>query len=67
MIEKFSDKKMHKLIFDETPYKFYYVKLKSSPSIKNLCFDEGENRERIYKGEMDLEFVCPTPYAFSRT
>lgn len=66
IIETFSDKKLHKLIFDETPYKVYYAKLKQSPIMKKICFDEGESRERIYKGEMDLEFTCHTPYAYAR-
>lgn len=66
IIETFSDKKLHKLIFDETPYKVYYAKLKQNPTIKKICFDEGEGRERIYKGELDLDFVCYTPYAYAR-
>ena len=52
LAEIFSDKKLHKLWFDETPYKAHYVKLKTSPVFKNLCFDEGEGRERIYRGEL---------------
>ena len=64
LAETFSDKKLHKLWFDETPYKAYYVKLKQSPVFKNLCFDEnyisnGEEKiKRKYRGEMDLEFTC---------
>jgi hypothetical protein len=34
--------------------------------MKNLCFDEGEGRERIYRGEMDLDFVCYPSYALAR-
>ena len=72
LAETFSDKKMHKLWFDETPYKAYYVKLKQSPTFKNLCFDEyyeedGERKaKRIYRGEMDLEFVCYSVWAEAR-
>lgn len=58
LAEIFSDKKLHKLWFDETPYKVHYVKLKQSPIFKNICFDEGEGKRRIYRGEMDLEFTC---------
>lgn len=64
LAETFSDKKLHKLWFDETPYKAYYVKLKQSPVFKNLCFDENyisdgeEKNRRKYRGEMDLEFTC---------
>ena len=66
MIKKFSAKKISKLWFDEEPYKVYYVKLKTVPVIKKLCFDEGEGRERIYRGEMDLDFVCYPSYALAR-
>ena len=64
LAETFSDKKLHKLWFDETPYKAYYVKLKQTPLFKNLCFDEvclNDEKEEIirkYRGEMDLEFTC---------
>jgi hypothetical protein len=34
--------------------------------MKKICFDEGDGRERIYKGEMDLEFVSYSPYAYAR-
>lgn len=66
LAETFSDKKLHKLWFDETPYKAHYVKLKQSPIFKNICFDEGENRERIYRGEMDLEFTCYPSFGEAR-
>lgn len=65
LVCKFSDKKLHKLWFDETPYKVHYVKIKQSPSFKNLCFEE-ENNKRVYKGEMDLEFICYPAYALAR-
>lgn len=64
--ETFSDKKLHRFCFDENPYKIYYVKLKQNPTIKNLCFDEGTGRERIYRGEMELEFVCYPSFAVAR-
>ena len=38
----FGDKKIHTLIFDETPYKVYKVKATGSPSLKYICFDEVE-------------------------
>ena len=66
LAEIFSDKKLHKLWFDETPYKAYYVKLKTSPVFKNLCFDEGKGRERIYRGELELEFACYPTWAEAR-
>lgn len=51
------------LIFDETPFKKYRVKMQSPPQIKYLAFNEGEGKERIYKGEVTLNFISYTPYA----
>ena len=39
MKRRFGDRKLHKLIFDETPYKYYWVKCSSSPTFKMLAFD----------------------------
>jgi phage-related protein len=47
----FGDKKIHDLIFDEAPYKAYRAKVTGSAQIKHLVFDEGQGKERIYKGE----------------
>ena len=70
-----ADKKIHKLIFDEKPYKYYNVKLSAPPQLKYICFDESEiNRERnksgdkdrrrrIYKGEGTFKFVCYESFA----
>lgn len=70
-----ADKKVHQLIFDEKPYKYYNVKLSAPPQLKYICFDESEtNRERnksgdkdrrrrIYKGEGTFRFVCYEPFA----
>lgn len=62
--DTFSDKKLHMLWFDEIPFKVYYVKLKQVPTFKYLCF--GEDGQRIYKGELDLEFVCYSSFARAR-
>lgn len=35
----FNDKKIHSLIFDETPYKVYKVKATGNPNLKYVCFD----------------------------
>ena len=61
----FGTRKMHQLIFDEYPYKTYYAKLSSPPELSFICFDEGEpgTKERIYKGEGTLSFVCYHPFA----
>ena len=72
------DKQMHRLVFDEEPYKEYVVKIAAPPEFKYLCFDEVENHEdengeierrfyRVYKGEGELKFVCYDGYARNRT
>lgn len=72
------DKQMHRLVFDEEPYKEYVVKIAAPPEFKYLCFDEIENYEdengeierrfhRVYKGEGELKFVCYDGYARNRT
>lgn len=70
-----ADQKIHKLILDETPYKYYNVKLANPPQLKYICFDESENifteprkgdinrRKRIYKGEGTFKFVCYETFA----
>lgn len=58
----FATKGLHKLIFDEVPYKYYMVKC-GVPQFKYLCFDlQGQ---RVYKGEGTLSFTAFYPYAKS--
>ena len=59
----FGDKQIHKLIFDERPYKVYMAKINGTPQIKTICFEV--NGKRIYKGEGTLNFICYYPYAKS--
>lgn len=54
---------IQKLIFDETPYKYYLAKVNGEPSIGFICFDE--RGERIYKGEGTINFICYYPYSKS--
>lgn len=61
--EVFGTDKICRLIYDETPYKYYMVKISAPPQIKTICFDE--TGERIYKGEGTLQFVAYYPYAKS--
>ena len=60
----FGDKKIHELIFDETPYKVYQAKVTGSASIKHIPFEEGETN-RLYKGEGSIQFTAYNPYARS--
>ena len=59
----FGDKKIHDLTFDERPYKTYKAKVTGTATLKYIPFDEGEGRERVYKGEGTIQFTCYQPYA----
>lgn len=60
----FGDKKPHRLVFDETPYKVYLAKVTGSASIKHIPFAEGATN-RIYKGEGSIQFTAYEPFARS--
>ena len=61
----FGDKKIHDLVFDETPYKVYSAKATGTATIKYIPFAEGETN-RIYKGEGSIQFTCYQPFARSK-
>ena len=63
----FGDKKIHPLIFDETPYKEYQAKVTGSATIKHLCFDvkDGDTTKREYRGEGSIQFTAYFPFARS--
>lgn len=61
----FGDKKIHDLIFDETPYKIYSAKVTGTATIKHIAFAEGSTN-RIYKGEGSIQFTCYQPFARSK-
>lgn len=54
---------VHSLVFDERPYIQYMCILNSAPQLKYLTFEE--NGERIYKGELSVNFVSYLPYGYS--
>lgn len=58
----FGDKKVHELVFDETPFKTFYAKVTGQASMKYLAFED-EVKGRIYKGEGTINFTCYNPYA----
>ena len=60
----FSNDKLQDLVFDELPYKTYKAKLSSKPEFKVICFTDKNTKERVYKGEGTLNFICYFPYAF---
>lgn len=68
MEEKWCDRKIHDLIFDEEPYKVWSAKI-TAKSLKAVPFDDPDDRtgERIiYKGEGTFTFTCYFPFARSR-
>jgi phage-related protein len=50
------DKKIHELIFDETPYKAYQAKITGSATMKHIPF--GATGKRVYKGEGSIQFTA---------
>lgn len=65
----FNGKDIGELIFDESPYKKYSVKLASPAQIKYICFNEEDEStygsHRVYKGEGTVQFVAYKPFARS--
>ena len=67
----YPDRKLHELIFDETPYKKYYVKVSSKVQLEDICFYEnyqwadGEKYggQRVYKGTGKIKFTAYMPFA----
>lgn len=65
----FSDKELHELWFDETPYKAYTAKVSGTPNLKYICFEKYNidgSVTRTYKGEGTLSFIAFYPFAHSR-
>lgn len=62
-------KELRALRFDEKPYKTYWVQLSSAPKLDYICFlEKNDNllggKERIYKGEVELNFVAYDPFGY---
>lgn len=57
-------KELRELVFDEEPYKSYYVKCSSIPQLQYICFDE--NGGRVYKGEGSVQFTAYYPFAICK-
>jgi hypothetical protein len=55
--------KLYPLIFDESPYKYYMVKVDKLTTMKHLAFEK-EN-ERYYNGEITFTFIAYFPYSIS--
>lgn len=59
----FAPKETGKLVFDEYPYKEYEAKIGNGVKLSYIVFDEGDDKERVYKGEGSVLFSCFTPCA----
>ena len=57
------------LWFAEAPYKVYSAKVTGQPRISFVPFDDiiGGKKQRIYKGEGQIQFTCYQPYAHTPT
>lgn len=51
------------LIFDEFSYKAYLGKIKGTPKLSFIAFEE--NGKRVYRGEGSMQFICYLPWAHS--
>lgn len=61
--------KLKEFRFDERPYKAYYVKVAEKPELDYICFMEDVDnnfieKERIYKGEGEIEFIAYDPFGY---
>jgi phage-related protein len=61
--------KLKEFRFDERPYKGYYVKVAERPELDYVCFLEDVDtnfieKERIYKGEGEIEFIAYDPFGY---
>jgi hypothetical protein len=55
---------MYRLILDESPHKYYMVKIDKITSLKHLAFENSQGR--YYNGEVSFSFISYFPYAISR-
>lgn len=62
----FGDRKERELWFDEAPYKVYSAKVTGEPNLTFIPFDDPKTKERIYKGEGQVQFIAYFPFAKSR-
>ena len=62
MAALFGDRQIHKLIFDELPFKTYFAKVSEPPSLSYICFNDDETGKRIYKGEGEINFIYYKPF-----
>lgn len=57
-------KRVGKLTFDESPYKYYIAKISSSPNLNFYPQSDG-NGNHVYSGTFTLDFMAFNPFAYS--
>ena len=67
--EWLSPKVVAKLIFDERPYKYYWVKISSQPTFSYIPFEEEIEGDKvhIFKGDLSISFISHSPYGYCET
>jgi hypothetical protein len=60
-----NDERLHRLILDEEPYKYYMCKITGTSVLKHISFVD-KNNNKYYNGEGSFTFTCYFPYALSR-
>ncbi|MCK9482483.1 MAG: phage tail family protein [Bacteroidia bacterium] len=56
-----------KIIFDEAPYKYYWVKVARPPIFSFVPFEEDitNGKQHIFKGTLTIDFIAVDPYGYS--
>ena len=62
MLVAWDDRKLHKLILAEEPYKYYLAKLTGNSTLKHLCFEI--DGQRVYRGEGSFIFTSYSQYVY---
>ena len=56
-------KRVGKLVFDESPYKYYIAKISQMPSFSFV--PHSDYGSHVYSGDFELEFVAHDPFGYS--
>lgn len=67
IISWLNPRKTSQLIFDESPYKYYYVKVAAPPTFSFVPFEEtiANGKLHIFKGTLDVSFISVDPFGYS--
>lgn len=71
IISWLNPKTISKIIFDEAPYKYYWVKIASNPIFSFVPFETETlvgnvtTKTHIFKGQIEINFIALDPYSYS--